>query len=156
MPKQMGRKVAVQPVTRKTPVKRPLPVMPAPSPKKPKRALRKKNHRPVASYDGPGSDVDQVNEGYLDDQHMLGTELYERLLIIAAKRGLGFADVLRQAVQRYVESEFVVPTTAAKDEALYPPTENPLEESLIPRVVPAESATEVMAADANEVPTSGQ
>lgn len=64
---------------------------------------------------------------------ILGPELALRLEGSASQRNVDLFDVLRQAVQDYLEAEFVDPTTDAKDEALYPPTDHPLEEAPVLR-----------------------
>lgn len=63
----------------------------------------------------------------------LGPELSARLRAVAVLRGISFDDVLREAAQNFLESEFVDPTTDAKDEQLYPPTDHPLEEAPVVR-----------------------
>lgn len=58
----------------------------------------------------------------------IDVELSHRLVGIALHRQVELRDVLREAVQRYVESEFVDPTTPEKDAELYPATNAPVEE----------------------------
>lgn len=77
----------------------------------------------------------------IQELHILGHELLARLYVLAEKRGVLFPDLLREAVQKFLEHEIVEPTTTAADDALYPPTDSPLEEASVVRageVKPAE------------------
>jgi len=79
------------------------------------------------------------------EQTLLGIELHNRLEANAKRRGLPFEEVLREAVQRYLEAEFVDPTTPAKDAALYPETDTPLKEAPLQRSEPKAGVVEVAA-----------
>jgi hypothetical protein len=85
----------------------------------------------------------------------LGVELVERLQAVSTRRELPFESVLREAIQDYLEGELVEPTTPAKDDALYPPTDQPLEEFTLARGTPEPSedeskVTETPAVDVTE------
>jgi hypothetical protein len=85
----------------------------------------------------------------------LGVELIERLQAVSTRRELPFEGVLQEAVQNYLEGELVEPTMPAKDDALYPPTDQPLEEFMLARgtAAPEEDeskVTETPAVDVNE------
>lgn len=69
----------------------------------------------------------------IPELQILGPELGARLYLLAEKRGVLFPEVLREAVQKLLEAELVEPTTNAKDDALYPPTDQPLEEAPVLR-----------------------
>lgn len=77
----------------------------------------------------------------IQEFQILGSELSARLYAVAEKRGVLFPDLLREAVQKFLEQEIVEPTTEAADDALYPPTDSPLQEAPVVRageVKPAE------------------
>jgi hypothetical protein len=85
----------------------------------------------------------------------VGVELVRRLEAVSMRRELPFENVLREAVQDYLEGELVEPTTPAKDDALYPPTDQPLEEFTLARGTPEPSedeskVTETPAVDVTE------
>lgn len=100
-------------------------------PKKKVAAPKKKAGRKPST--GPGHLPEPALDMHNVVAALLGPELVERLHTISLRRDVFFDDLLREAVQKYLEAEFVEPTTPAKDEALYPPTDKPLEEAPVIR-----------------------
>jgi hypothetical protein len=92
----------------------------------PKKQSRRTEARGVVS-----TSPEQLASGVL--RAMLGDELTTRLQMVAAHRGITFDSVLKEAAQNLLEAEFVDPTTDAKDDQLYPPTDKPLEEAPVVR-----------------------
>jgi hypothetical protein len=106
--------------------KKPAQKKPAPKKPAPKKQPRRKEARGVVS-----TSPEQLAAGVL--RALLGDELTTRLQVVAAHRGITFDAVLKEAAQNLLEAEFVDPTTDAKDEKLYPPTDHPLEEAPVVR-----------------------